>query len=216
VSSRLRPWIIIPLKAGGTVKSRLGSVLSPEKREKIGHALFMHVLDSAMNSPDAAGVIVVTSNRTAGAEARRMGAYVLHEANRGVNHAVRSATKYCIEHGAESTLVLPADLPLISPLDIKFMVDAASTKKAVVLVPSIRLDGTNALLRRPPEVIQTFFDQDSFKMHLRESLRSKIPTTLYLARSARLDIDTPRDLRLYLASGPKGPLRDQLAKLIGA
>jgi 2-phospho-L-lactate guanylyltransferase len=208
-----RPWIIIPLKTGRTVKSRLRRVLSPENRRKISQALFMHVLNSAVNSADAAEVVVVTSDQHARAEAYRQGAHVLHDEDQGVNSAVRKAGNYCVNHGAASTLVLPADLPLISPLDIKFMVNAASTRKAVVIVPSLRLDGTNALLRKPAEVVQTFFDQDSFKMHLKVSLSANIPTTLYLARSVRLDIDTPSDLRAYLESGAGDPLREELIEL---
>ena len=53
--------------------------------------------------------------------------------------------------------------------------------------------GTNMLLRKPPSVIATFYETDSYNMHVRTAIKLGIPVKPLLSKSLMYDIDTPED-----------------------
>jgi len=49
------------------------------------------------------------------------------------------------------------------------------------------------LLRKPPSVIGTFYETDSYNMHVRTAIKLGIPAKPLLSKSLMYDIDTPED-----------------------
>jgi 2-phospho-L-lactate guanylyltransferase (CobY/MobA/RfbA family) len=49
------------------------------------------------------------------------------------------------------------------------------------------------LLRKPPSVIGTFYETDSYNMHVRTAIKLGIPVKPLLSKSLMYDIDTPED-----------------------
>jgi len=121
----------------------------------------------------------------------------LHEKRQGLNKAVDQATRWCLQKGAESVLVLPADIPLLKPEDVNKIVCLSSEKSSVVVSPS-KKGGTNALLMKPPNIIRPRFGPNSFRKHLDEASTRKIPCKIYLSKRVSLDIDSVEDLKLLL------------------
>src|SRR5207245_10024529 len=68
--------------------------------------------------------------------------------NRSETDAIEMAPQLCESRGVESTLVIPADIPLIQPSEVTAILQAAP-EKGSVLVPAADGRGTNAILRRP-------------------------------------------------------------------
>jgi 2-phospho-L-lactate/phosphoenolpyruvate guanylyltransferase len=70
---------------------------------------------------------------------------------------------------------------------------AETESRCIVICPSLRYDGTNMLLRKPPSVIATFYDNDSYNMHVKAALKLGIPVKALFSKSVMYDIDTPED-----------------------
>jgi 2-phospho-L-lactate guanylyltransferase len=103
-----------------------------------------------------------------------------------------------LNNGASSTIIIPADIPLIKPGDIKKIVNSSRNTQSVVIVPSKRMDGTNALLRSPPDVIKTSYDFSSYTTHKKYASEQKIPVSILKLYSVMLDLDLQEDLEEFM------------------
>ena len=84
--------------------------------------------------------------------------------NPGETGAIEMATRICVERGADSTLVIPADIPLIEAWEFDEILKHAPAEGSV-LVPAADGRGTNAAFRRPANLFPLRFGNDSFKPH---------------------------------------------------
>jgi 2-phospho-L-lactate guanylyltransferase len=173
----------------------MSELFTQEERVCLSSLMLESTLQALGSAPSLQRLLVVSNDRRAGEIASRHGAEFLHEQKEnGVNSAVALADEYCVENGTEASIVIPQDLPLLNPLGIEMMCRLAEgEKRCVVLCPSQRYDGTNALLRKPPSVIDTFFDNNSYESHIKAARDSGIPVRLYFSKSLMCDIDTPED-----------------------
>ena len=64
----------------------------------------------------------------------------------------------------------------------------------VTIVPSDARSGTNALLLRPPDVIDPAFGSDSFEAHLRAAEAADAAVQVVSDPLLGFDLDTPEDL----------------------
>ena len=199
--------ILVPVKNLSAAKQRLGEVLGQPARSELARHMLLDVVE-ALSAFRKADVALVTSDPFALEVADARGFQVIRDhANRSETDAIRTATQVAVERGAESTLVIPADIPLIEAEDIH-AICGAEPDTGSVLVPSRDQRGTNAVLRRPAALFPLKFGSDSYLPHLAAAISTRSAcVVLSLARVA-LDIDTPEDLRL-LAQAP-GEKRSQL------
>jgi 2-phospho-L-lactate guanylyltransferase len=93
-------------------------------------------------------------------------------------------------------LVLPADLPLISPQDVETLISKADQPPVVVIAPDRRRSGTNALLAIPPGLIEYDFGPDSFQRHLDRAEQAGVRVEVCELPSLGLDVDIPEDLEI--------------------
>ena len=192
--------VIVPVKGLGNIKSRLSSLLSLNQRQE----LTFHMLEDVLSAIGASSLIdectVVSPSPQILKFAGSAGAQTLKEAyGRGVNIAVSKGNAYSVKRGATCTIIFPGDIPLLLPQDVDEIVRAGRGANSVVITPSVRLDGTNALLRNPPEVVPTYYDRESFRSHLAEAKRRRLCVKLLLSRRVMLDIDTPEDIKQFLS-----------------
>jgi len=75
----------------------------------------------------------------------------------------------------DASLVIPQDIPFFKTQDIDFLLSFQHTPKSVLIVPSRRFDGTNALFRTPVNIMRTHYDEDSYKIHLSTGKICNIP-----------------------------------------
>jgi 2-phospho-L-lactate guanylyltransferase len=94
-------------------------------------------------------------------------------------------------------LVLPADLPGVSPAAIERLLATLDHDRPplVAIVPDRHGRGTNSLLLAPPEVIDFAFGGDSRVAHNHAAEAASI-MVVELDGPLSLDIDTPEDLLL--------------------
>lgn len=198
----LRTAAIVPVKSFGAAKTRLG--IGPRARALLCSLMLDEVLRALAQSPQISETFVVTGDGEAAELARRRGASVVHDGQEsGVNSAVELASGPVRESGASASLVLPQDVPLIEPADIEALMRTQMPPDFVTVVPSRRFDGTNALLRMPPGIIETSYDRDSYRAHMASARgRTANASVLFVPRIMR-DVDVLDDLRSAVESGYK-------------
>ncbi|MCW5981626.1 MAG: 2-phospho-L-lactate guanylyltransferase [Bryobacteraceae bacterium] len=192
---------ILPVKEPRNAKQRLNGMLTRAQRERLARMMFEDTLEALNRARGIDRVAVVTSDLWAAAHARRQGALVFEEAGQ-VSHSVSAdaACRRAMELGAATALLAPIDVPLATAADFGLLASAA--RPGVVIVPSADGTGTNALVRTPPDVIESQFGPGSFQAHLRQAQTRGVPAEVFPLPGLMLDIDTPKDVAELLARAP--------------
>ena len=188
---------VIPVGELERAKSRLGEVLDAEERRDLVIGMLERTLAATMASPRIAETLVVTPDAEVATMARAAGARVIRQADRGLNHGLDEARKAAIDKDATALLVLPADLPGVSPeaVDALLATLDVTGPPLVAIVPDRHGRGTNSLLLAPPDVIDFAFGGDSRVAHQHAAEAASI-RVVELDGPLSLDIDTPEDLLL--------------------
>jgi 2-phospho-L-lactate guanylyltransferase len=194
-------FALLPVKARCDAKQRLSGFLSAPQREALARVMYEEVLEKIMAARGIDRVAVATSDESAATHARRSGAMVFEEREqRGHSHSADAAARRAIELGATTVLLLPIDVPLVTTGEIETL--AAAARPGVIIVPSADGTGTNALVRTPPDVIESRFGSDSFRAHLEQARVRGVTAEVMRPAGLLLDIDTPEDLAELLARAP--------------
>src|SRR6266576_5418921 len=140
-------------------------------------------------------VAVVTSDPFAGDFAAGLGFEVIpDDVNPGETGAIEMATVFCRDRGADHTLVIPADIPLIDGSELEEIMESAPPGGSV-LVPDAAGRGTNAALRAPADLFPLRFGNDSFLPHLTAARATGLPCVVLKLPGIALDVDRPEDLQ---------------------
>jgi 2-phospho-L-lactate guanylyltransferase len=196
-----RTWALVPIRGLETSKTRLGEDLDAEERVELVTDLLTRTLVATRDAARIAGTIVVTMDAAAAGLARDHDAIGLVERAPGLNEAIAAARSVAGARGASAIVVVPADLPAISPIAIDTLVEAAALAGraeaadvgVVALVPDRHGTGTNALLVSPPALVEPTFGPGSFDRH-RLAANAAGATLVELGGPLSLDLDTTADL----------------------
>ncbi|MCC7450533.1 MAG: 2-phospho-L-lactate guanylyltransferase [Anaerolineae bacterium] len=194
----MQNWAIVPVKPFVRAKSRLAAVLSVEQRKALAEKMFRHSIEVLADQRPIAGVSVLSRDAQAMTIARQYGARTIQESGTpSLNESLCRASAIVRLEGWDGLLVLPADLPLVTPEDIRQICHAGRYLMTAVIAPDRHEDDTNALLVRPASLFPFSFGPGSFQRHI--DLARKAGATVFIYRSEQvgLDIDTPADLDLY-------------------
>lgn len=184
---------VVPVKELREAKSRLRSALDPEARAVLALRMLYRVL-SALRGAGVETVCVVSPDPTVLELAPERGAVPLIQRSRGLNPALEEGRRWAAERGTSSLLVLPADLPLLDPADVRVLVQGAEGGEPVTIAPDDACSGTNALLLRPPDALPFIFGPDSFEKHLREARQRGLEVRVVERSGLAFDLDTGEDL----------------------
>ncbi len=211
---KFRVGAIVPIKTFSKAKSRLN--LSCEKTQDLCKLMLEEVLRSISQSLVIEKTVIVTRDDDALKIGKRFGVTEIYdEKELGVNNAVSIADRYFLGEGFDATIVFPQDIPLIEPADIQTLYDFHMSSKCVLVVPSRKFDGTNALFRTPVNIMDTHYDEDSYKIHLETAEKKFVIHALVLIRRIMLDIDEPADLQ-YILSQSKTTISKTIENLLSA
>jgi 2-phospho-L-lactate/phosphoenolpyruvate guanylyltransferase len=190
---------VIPVKNLHYAKSRLSTILTLQQREKLVLFLFNITIRTLKKSQFISEIVVVSSDKTIERFSFKNGLKVIKDFDSGVNNAVILADHYCIDNDIDANIIIPQDLPFISVKEIDYICNISEKyPKCVIICPSKRFDGTNILFRKPPTVITTFYDNNSYFNHLKEAQKFNIPIELLNFDNLMFDIDTKEDLFEFL------------------
>jgi 2-phospho-L-lactate guanylyltransferase len=198
--------ILVPIKNLAGAKQRLSPILTPEERFALAQAMCEDVLEALAHWQSRPPVAIVTTDSYACDLAARFNFEVIADTNAGETSAIEMATAVCRERGAESTLVVPADIPLINPSELQKIADSAP-QTGVVLVPDAARRGTNAAWRCPADLFPLRFGNDSFLPHLAAAKATGLPCVVLELPGIARDVDRPEDL--YELASTSGDRRSQ-------
>lgn len=207
-------FAILPVKAPHRAKQRLASLLSPQERAALARAMYEEVITALAKARGIDHLLVVTSDPFTADHASNLGAIILEE-SRQFSHSqsADAAARRAMALGATTALSLPIDIPLVTPGEIENLI--ASPLAGVRIVPDQAGTGTNALVRTPPNAIDSCFGPDSFEAHLRQARELHLPVQIVRPPGVVFDIDTPEDVAEYVTRAPQSrPAKILLAKCL--
>jgi 2-phospho-L-lactate/phosphoenolpyruvate guanylyltransferase len=195
---------VVPVGTLDGAKSRLGETLDAEERRDLATRLLSRTLAAALATPGIDEVLVVTPDDEVRQLAARAGARPIRQRSQGLNVGLRQAREEVLAAGADAVLVVPIDLPLISPEALQALLAPLDdpARPLVVLVPDRHGRGTNALLVAPPGAIEFGFGGDSRRAHAACAADAGA-RYLELDGPLSLDLDTPEDLLLVQQRAPE-------------
>ncbi len=194
--------VILPVKSLKGGKSRLAPVLSPLQRAALVGRLLQVQLKVLAHWPDLS-VMVVSRDPGVAELAGRAGAEHLAEtAGLNLNQALQEAAGLARARGHGRLLVLPADLPQLTPADLQRILDLP--EGIVGLAPDRHHLGTNALLT-PAQPFGYQFGPGSFYRHRREAQRQRLAVRLLYAPGLQFDLDSPADWAYLQRTQPGWP-----------
>ncbi|MBI5932167.1 MAG: 2-phospho-L-lactate guanylyltransferase [Chloroflexi bacterium] len=195
-------WAIVPVKPLRRGKSRLAGTLTDDERAHLNELLLEHTLKTLADLKELEEALVVSRDPHALTLARKYGARTVREDGQPhLNTALTRATVVAKLHATSGVLILPADLPLLTPEDVLTLIERASNPPVVVIAPDRHHRGTNALLMSPTGLIEYDFGEDSFQRHCERAKKAGARLEIVDLPSLGLDLDLPADLEL---------LRDQI------
>lgn len=190
---------VVPLKALELAKGRLADELPPERRRELVRWMFARTVAACRAARAVDSVLAVVGDDEGAALAAEHGAVVVRDDGGGLQAALALAD--AATRDAAATLVVAADVPLVTGADLDRVWAAAAPADAPAVVVAPTSDGgTGALLRRPPGVIPTAFGPDSAAAHLALAARAGVRAVSVDVPALALDVDTPHSLRLVASA----------------
>jgi 2-phospho-L-lactate guanylyltransferase len=187
--------ILVPVKNLSSAKQRLAAALDQTARTELAQAMLYDVLTALHEWANRPAVAVVSSDPYAAKVAEEYAFDVIPDpANPGETGAIEMATRVCVESGADSTLVIPADIPLIQGWELGEILKHAPVEGSV-LVPAGDGRGTNAAFRRPANLFPLRFGNDSFLPHRAAAQATGKPCIVLNLPGTAVDVDNPEDLQ---------------------
>lgn len=193
-----RTVAVVPVKDLDRTKSRLSAVLTASGRRALTLAMLRDVLRALLAAPCVDRVLVVSRDPAVWAAAGALGAGAFAETAGSLNGALEEVAA-SLSPG-DRLLVVPADLPLLRPDDVRFLLDmdggegGGEGERSAIVVPS-RDGGTGALLLRPPGVLPFRFGGTSFAAHVDAARRAGARVRVAHIRRFMLDVDLGSHLR---------------------
>jgi 2-phospho-L-lactate guanylyltransferase len=190
-------WAIVPVKPLRRGKSRLAKILTEDERADLNKRLLAHTLETLSEIPEIEHVLVVSRDQGALSLAREHGARTVQENGAPhLNVALTRATVVAKEYATRGVLVVPADLPLITPDDVRVMLGQVKDPPVVIVAPDRHREGTNALIVCPAGLIEYDFGPGSFERHCERAKMVGARLEIVELDSLALDMDVPEDLDL--------------------
>ena len=202
-------FAVLPVKSPRNSKQRMIGFLDAEKREELAWLLYKQTLAALREASGIDLIAVATSDAEVAEHARRSGVIVFEERDQ-ISHSV-SADAACLrasEMGATTVLLVPIDVPLVTPDDFSGL--AAAARPGLIVVSSADGTGTNALVLTPPDVIESRFGPGSFRAHMDEARAKGIFAEALHLPGLMFDIDTREDVDELLARAPEAPVSEFL------
>ena len=203
---------IIPVKTFSKAKTRLK--LQPNKVEELCKIMLEEILQTLSISPQIEEIILVTKEEKSIEIGKKFNTItIIDEKEESVNQAVSLADEYLLENNFNASIVFPQDIPFIKTQDIDFILKHQLHPNFVIIVPSRKFDGTNALVRMPINLMKTHYDDDSYRNHMKTAKEHTLNVAMIFVKRIMLDVDNQEDLEFLLEQNEKPDLIEKIRKI---
>jgi 2-phospho-L-lactate guanylyltransferase len=207
-------YILIPVKDLARAKQRLAQLMTQEERTRLAWAMLENTFAAAAAARNADRIAVITLYPPAIELARKYGMELIAETEQiSESASVDFGSKEAKKRGATAILRLPIDLPLITACDIETIFEHDREGPSTVIVPSRDGSGTNAILRRPPDLFPSHFGPGSLAKHLAEAAAAQAACKVIELHRIALDIDDPSDVSEFIRLGHGANVHELLAAM---
>lgn len=190
-------WAIVPVKPLRRGKSRLSKILSDQERYTLNYQLFKKTIEVLQQVPEITDILVVSRDSDVLTVAREKNVRTVTEnGTPELNNALRRASLFSKMFSTEGVLIVPADLPLLTPQDVGDFLEQRVEPPMIVISPDRRREGTNMLLIDPADLITFSFGGDSFDRHSHLAKSKGAEVVVYENERVALDLDVPEDYDL--------------------
>lgn len=195
MSARRRIHAVIPVKNPAFGKSRLAPVLDAKERRALCQFLARRTLDICAEAFGAQMTIVVTSAPDVARYATQAGAQLVPEdaGADDLNAAIALGIGRARLDGADTVLVVPADLALLDIAELRSAAEAIPDAPGCLIVPDRRETGTNLIGLAPPDAKLLSFGELSSRRHADLAARAGYKVRFHRSAALALDLDTPED-----------------------
>ena len=83
-----------------------------------------------------------------------------------------------------------------------------------IIVPSRRFDGTNALVRMPVDLMETHYDEDSYKIHMNTAKEHTLNVAMVFIKRIMWDVDNIEDLEFLLEQNEKPQIAEKIRTIL--
>ncbi|MDE2803186.1 MAG: 2-phospho-L-lactate guanylyltransferase [Chloroflexota bacterium] len=156
---------IVPMKPLAEAKTRLWDDLPPLERQAVVLLMLERVVAAAVSATTQGACVVVGGDEVVREVAEASGARWAPDTADSLNAALWAAMQDACADGADATLFLPGDLPLIVGGDVRALVAASDRYAATVCVRASSDGGTNALLQPAHTAFEPLLGERSFEKH---------------------------------------------------
>jgi FO synthase len=208
-------WAVVPVKRFAVAKRRLTPALGASERAHLARVMFEDVLDALSRASEhLAGIAVVTADEDAARFAEHHNVIVVSdEGCDDINLAIRLGIDGIVKRGAGAVLVIPSDIPQLSPEAVARAVAAIDSSHSLAVIQATRDAGTNLLACRPATMVPVCFGPDSSEKHCRFARAQGMSVCVLPAGDLGLDIDRPEDLASFVSLRPATRTFSYLASL---
>lgn len=207
-------YLLIPVKDLREAKQRLANLLTQEERTRLATLLMERTLKAAAGVRNVDRIAVVTLYDPAIKLAQALGFEVIRESRQiSESDSVDFGSREAMRRGARQVLRIPIDLPWVSGEEIDQIL-AEGGNAPVLLVPSRDGTGTNAILRRPPDLFPSRFGPGSLARHLGEARAVGADCRILDRPRLAFDIDDPEDVDHLLQSEEPSPVAELLRSIL--
>ncbi len=190
-------WALVPIKPLRRGKSRLSDILSEDDRAKLNDQLYHHTIETLQQVNEISDILVVSRDSDVLTKAREMGVRTVTEnGSPELNNALLRASLFSKAFSPEGVLIVPADLPLITPADVTDFLDHRADPPMIVIAPDRRGQGTNMLFVSPSDLLTFSFGKNSFQTHCQMAEAQGADVVVVDNERIALDLDIPEDYDL--------------------
>ncbi len=205
-------FAVVPVKSLEVSKRRLSDVFNTQERSLLTLAMLEDVL-RALQASAVDEIVIIGSDKVVQRMADRFGIFYLEASQDGLNLSISEAINWCAKEQADWVIVVPADVPLLRPIDVNRIIELGVDDSSIVLAPS-HDGGTNALFQSMPTLVMPHFGPNSFSVHTNEAKNKCLKVRFYGSFNIIHDVDSAYDLKKILEIENNTLCREAIEQII--
>ena len=182
----------IPVKQFESSKTRLK--LTRNQKIVLTELMLKSTILALKKCKRISSIVTISADERVQKISTHYGVKYIFSKEKGVNHAVMVGDGICKENLYNTSIIVPIDLIYLDPNEIDLLLSITSKlNRCSIIVPSVRMDGTNLLIRRPFNLYGTSYDNYSYYNHIQSSRETGARTIVVKSVNLSKDLDTLDD-----------------------